>query len=209
MHAVVGSRLSRVNDVNDATGQHDGAEGRAGGAQSDEPGFIVPPPGLVPNAPAEAPPTTRRPRSRPVERSLPSFTPVAPPTPVTAATPAAPAASAAPVSAPGWRLVGDGAVELVIEGRTLLGRAPDPAASPAPDALTIAVSDPARTVSKTHAFAEPGDDVLLVTDLNSTNGVRVERTGVPPTELPSGATVAVVEGDLLVLGEFRLLVTRL
>jgi hypothetical protein len=191
-----------VNDVNDATGQTD---------QPDEPDFIVPPPGLVPSAPAEAPATTRRPRSRPVERSLPSFTPASASiaVPVAGATGADATSAPASAPAPGWRLIGDGSVELVIAGPTLLGRAPDVAASPVTGAQPVAVNDPARTVSKTHAFAEPGDGALLVTDLRSTNGVRVERTGAAPIEVPRGSTIAVAEGQLLVLGEFRLLVTRL
>lgn len=191
-----------------------------GTEQTGDPDFIVPPPGLVPDAPAAAPATTKRPRSRQVERSLPTFTPVTaavpapgvvPPGAMAAPAAAAGAAAAAPAASPAqsWRLTGEGPVELVVSGRTLLGRAPDRSASPVPDAEPIVVHDPARTVSKTHAFAEPGDGVLLVTDLGSTNGVRVERAGAAPTEVARGATAAVAHGEVLVLGEFRLIATAL
>ncbi|MDR5700002.1 FHA domain-containing protein [Agromyces aerolatus] len=178
-----------------------------------EPGFIVPPPGLVPDAPAAAPATTKRPRSRPVERSLPSFTPSTAAVPVApaaepvapAAEPVAPAALQAPEA---WLLTGEGPVEYAITGRALLGRAPDLAASPAADAQAVAVHDPARTVSKTHALVQPDDGVLLVTDLHSTNGVRVERGG-DSSEIPAGGTIGVGVGDVLVLGEYRMLVSAL
>ncbi|WP_308799491.1 FHA domain-containing protein [Agromyces silvae] len=186
--------------------------------QTGDPGFIVPPPGLVPDAPAAAPATTKRPRSRPVERSLPTFTPAtaavpAPGVVLPGAAPVAPPAPAAPPPQPaaspsqGWRLMGEGPVEVIVTRRALLGRAPDRSASPVPDAEPIVVNDPARTVSKTHAVAEPGDGVLLVTDLGSTNGVRIERAGAAPTEVARGATAAVAHGEVLVLGEFRLIAT--
>jgi len=203
--------LSRVSDVNDATGP------------SGEPDFIVPPPGLLPAAPAEPPATTRRPRSRPVERALPAFAPVTNAMPVPGVPIASPATGGptgagtgaattngtqrpAPASQ-GWVLTAEGPVEYAIDGRVLLGRAPDLAASPAADVHGIVVHDPARTVSKTHALVQPDDGVLLVTDLHSTNGVRVARADGTEVEVPAGGTVDVSAGDVIVLGEFPLRVS--
>jgi hypothetical protein len=197
------------------------------GSGPEDQAFIVPPPGLVPDAPAAPPNTTVRPRARPVERSLPSFAPPALPgvlgSPVAVPPVAVPPAAVPPpfaeladaderVAATGvrastqqWRLTGGAGFDVVIAGRTLLGRAPE--ASVSPHAAVVAIADPQRTVSKTHAIAEPIDDALVVTDLRSTNGVRVERVGAQPVDLPRGGTAHVRAGDTLVLGEFRITVS--
>lgn len=187
------------------------------GSSPEEQRFIVPPPGLVPDAPAPPPNTTVRPRARAVERELPSFAPpgaagvvlggpaaAGVPTlpPAVAVPPATPVAPAAPSISAGWRLSGAGGFEARITGRTVVGRAPEATAFTGADA--VVVTDPERTVSKTHAILEPSGDALVVTDLRSTNGVRVEREGAAPHELPAGASARLMPGDLLVLGEFRL-----
>jgi hypothetical protein len=191
--------------------------GEERGSGPEESGFIVPPPGIVPNAPAAPPNTTVRPRSRPVERELPSFTPpgaggvvlgapavpgVPAMPPAAAVPPPVPAQPATPARSQEWRLTGPGGFDARIGGRTVLGRAPDASAFTGADA--VVVTDPQRTVSKTHAILEPADNALVVTDLRSTNGVRVERDGAETLELEAGASARLVAGDLLVLGEFRL-----
>jgi hypothetical protein len=192
------------------------------GSGPEEQAFIVPPPGLVPDTPAPPPNTTVRPKARPVERELPSFAPpgasgvvlggpavagvpALPPVlvpPVAPAAPVTPTAPPAPVVSDGWLLTGQGGFEARITGRTVVGRAPEATAFTGADA--VVVTDPERTVSKTHAILEPSGDALVVTDLRSTNGVRVEREGAAPRELAAGASARLMPGDQLVLGEFRL-----
>lgn len=173
--------------------------------------FIVPPPGIVPSAPQpHAPDRT----VRAVPRTLPTFAPGGPligapgtplpappqhPAPVVAAGPAAPPPRP---GAPARRLVAASGFEAVIDQPVVLGR--DPAPSAVPGARTVAVDDPARTVSKTHAYVEPVEAGVRVTDLRSTNGVRVEVPGAPVRELPPGEATVVPLGSALYLGEFGL-----
>jgi len=89
----------------------------------------------------------------------------------------------------------------------VLGRDPQPAATPG--ARPVAVDDPARTVSKTHAYAEPIAEGLRVTDLRSTNGVRVEGPDGAVRELAQGEPTLVAVGSALYLGEFGLRVDGL
>ncbi|WP_350349620.1 FHA domain-containing protein [Agromyces sp. G08B096] len=185
--------------------------------------FIIPPPGLIPDAPAAPPPTTERAAPRRVERSLPSFTPVAPPAaaPPTAPTPAADEDAQAPTAghppAPhltqtpaesgarlAWRLTAPG-LDLVVDRRVVLGRAP--AIERAGQVgRTIAIDDPARTVSKTHAVIEPSGGGLEVTDLHSTNGVRIEWPDGSWLDVENGATARIDGPADLLLGEYRIAV---
>lgn len=173
------------------------------------PEFIVPPPGLIPAAPlprenaeADVPETSRR--------VLPAFPPPpAPPSPpantitITATTIAPKPAS--PVG--GWRLRGAGDLEVPLRRPVLLGR--DPAVEPSrADAASVALIDPARTVSKTHALVEVLGDRVLVTDLHSTNGTRVLDTHGEASELVPGEPAEAPLGATLLLGEFALRVDR-
>jgi hypothetical protein len=187
-----------------------------------ESNFIVPPPGLVPPAPQAVPDRT----VRAVPRTLPTFPPGAPvigapaaPLPAPPRRDAAPPIAAPPTAAPAppedssaapvsiaWRLVAASGFEAVVDAAVVLGRDPRPAVTGG--ARAIAVDDPARTVSKTHAAAEPLVDGLLVTDLQSTNGVRVEAPGEPPRELLPGEPTVVHDGAVLYLGEFGLRLER-
>ncbi|MRG58737.1 FHA domain-containing protein [Agromyces sp. CFH 90414] len=184
--------------------------------------FIEPPPGLIPGGTPEAPPAaTVRQAPKRVERALPSFTPpafAAPPKPAAVPTsppavppkpPAVPPAQAVtsptPTAASSWRLLDAAGAVVHVEGRTVLGRAPHAEAVPGA-ARAVAVDDPARTVSKTHALVEPASAVLLVTDLGSTNGVRIEYADGRTRELRPGTPTEVAANDTLLLGEFRLLV---
>src|SRR6202012_999648 len=55
---------------------------------------------------------------------------------------------------------------------TVVGR--NPSATPAaPGAHAVALDDPERSLSKTHALLTPSESALAVTDLHSTNGVAV------------------------------------
>jgi hypothetical protein len=201
-----------------------------------EPEFIVPPPGLIPNAPEpEAPPphtgsvpgaTDRTVRAAPA-RGLPSFTPLpsappsavtAPPQVVTAPTRTAPPPELtmppafqpqAPVPSvePSFRLVGADGTEFPLATRSVLGR--NPVADPAhPGATPVAVTDPTRTVSKTHALLEVRHGRVVVTDLHSTNGVAVEAGGGEITVLDAGAPADVEPGSVLRLGDLALTLRR-
>ena len=72
----------------------------------------------------------------------------------------------------------------------------------------MAIDDPARSLSKTHALLEVVDDRLLVTDLGSTNGVRIWPEGEEAIELESGRPTSVPEGAVLLLGDVAFLVDR-
>lgn len=179
--------------------------------------FIVPPPGLVPSAPETAAPapaapaapdrTVRAAPSRAVPpRALPTFVsgrvaPDRPPRPE-APEPGPPVQS----QAPAWRLVGASGLEIVIDGRLVLGR--DPVAAGASDARPVALDDPTRTVSKTHAVIEPTAEGVRVTDLRSTNGSRVEAPGAPLSELVPGEPGEAPAGSAIYLGELGLRVDR-
>ena len=59
-----------------------------------------------------------------------------------------------------------------------------------PDAVPIALADPERSVSKTHAALAPTLDGVWVTDLHSTNGTRIEqrnRTVAATPDVPAPA----------------------
>jgi hypothetical protein len=165
--------------------------------------FIVPPPGLVPDAPQPAEPerTVRVPDRVPAFRPT---TPVAPPT-------VSPVAGGPPVRRPGprtaWRLRSDDGADLIVSGRVVVGRDPR-AADAAAGARPVAIDDPARSLSKTHALLEVVDDRLLVTDLGSTNGVRIWPEGEEAIELESGRPTSVPEGAVLLLGDVAFLVDR-
>lgn len=180
--------------------------------------FIVPPPGIVPDAPK---PPAETVRARPVERTLPSFTPGATglplPPPPAFGVPSTPPAAAQGASAPGgevtgertrWRLADGAGVDAVLVGPSVVGRVPRTTDAPGA-AHAVALDDPARTVSKTHALIVPDGPALVVTDLRSTNGVRVVRQGGAIERLEAGGTTRVGDGEVLVLGELRLLAARL
>jgi hypothetical protein len=169
--------------------------------------FIVPPPGLVPDAPQPAEPerTVRVPDRVPVFR--PATPVVPPPGPAVPPVPIAP-----PVARPGrptaWRLRSDGGDDdVTVSGRVVVGRDPQ-ATDAAAGARPVAVEDPARSVSKTHALLEVVDDRLLATDLDSTNGVRIWPEGEDPIELEPGRPTSVPEGAVLLLGDVAFLVDR-
>ncbi len=84
----------------------------------------------------------------------------------------------------------------------VLGR--DPVAPPShPGARPVAVLDPAKSVSKTHALLVATAEGVEVRDLHSTNGVSVTRGGVRD-ELAPGAGASVTAGDRVGLGLLEL-----
>jgi len=78
----------------------------------------------------------------------------------------------------------------------IVGR--QPAADPAfPGAQLVAVTDPTRTVSKTHARLERRGDAWHITDLGSTNGVLLPSLLGTDIEVEPGTDAEVSERFLL------------
>ncbi|MFP3714539.1 RDD family protein [Puerhibacterium sp. TATVAM-FAB25] len=88
----------------------------------------------------------------------------------------------------------------VVAGPTLVGR--DPQAASGGWAL-LALDDPRRSVSKTHAELGVDHGGLWVTDRGSTNGTVVSVPGAPPRVVEPGARVRVPAGASIHLGEYR------
>ncbi len=183
----------------------------------DSPDFIVPPPGLIPSAPPPSEEPDRTVRDVP-PRSLPAFPP--PPGSRPAVVPVAPPSrggveaieerveAPTPTPQPGaWRLRAPGGLEVLLLRPVVLGRDPSAEAT-RPDAAPIPLSDPARSVSKTHALVEVVDGRVTVTDLHSTNGTRVLTPDGEARELDPGAASEVAGGSTLLLGEFAVRVDR-
>jgi len=191
------------------------------GVMADEPGrgFIQPPPGLLPPAPplpAPEPPvhtdsaTVRMPPGRVVP--APAL-PTVPGAPGTESAAPAPGADEAPPTAPtptvaGWRVVlPDGSARTVPAGGLALGRNPS-APEGWPDAESLAVSDPEKSVSKTHALLVPAGEELHVVDLASTNGVELIGPDGSRSPVTPNAPTAVRAGSTVLLGGFGVRVDR-
>lgn len=109
----------------------------------------------------------------------------------------APAASPA---ARAWVLELPDGTRCALTGPLLLGR--NPAGIPdRPDAELLAVIDPVKTVSKTHALLEPSADGVRVRDLHSTNGAAVDTAGGRQV-LSAGGQAVAPPGSTILLGSF-------
>jgi FHA domain len=102
-----------------------------------------------------------------------------------------------------WRLVIPGiAVPVLMDGTAplFLGRAP--VAPPNhPGARVLAVPDPEKSISKTHAMLELELGELRVHDLHSTNGVWVVPEGAEAIEVEPDEPVVIPPGAELELGD--------
>jgi hypothetical protein len=149
--------------------------------------------------------------------TIPSFRPpVAPPVqPVTppAAPPTVSTATVqqverpASVPAPSWELVLADGSRLALGGATFVGRNPV-ATEAAPGAQLLPLSDPAKSLSKTHALLVPELDYLMVTDLHSTNGIASITPQGAVTVFEPGRTSPVAPGSQLQLGSFTVTVRQ-
>jgi len=122
--------------------------------------------------------------------------------------PAAGGAVVAPARVLGaWSVrLADGQV-LPVTGSIVLGRDPAPVTRRA--STMVSVSDPALSVSKSHALVElSGDGELFVTDLHSTNGVAVIGASGTRQDLAPGIRTMLPAGSRLMLGEFAVDVAR-
>jgi FHA domain len=90
---------------------------------------------------------------------------------------------------------------LPIEGAMVLGR--DPVSPDHPDRVQrVAVDDPGRSVSKTHASFDVVDGRLLVSDLASTNGVVVVHADGREVVPQPGQQIPVPDGCSIALGTY-------
>lgn len=95
----------------------------------------------------------------------------------------------------------------LVAPRTLLGRAPV-AVSPWEKADTVPVTDPDRSISKTHLAVLLDGDRLSVRELGSTNGSAVVAADGARTTLLMGQDVAVPDGARVELGDRSFTVER-
>ncbi|WP_277213675.1 RDD family protein [Isoptericola croceus] len=94
--------------------------------------------------------------------------------------------------------------QIRVEGRTLLGRAPQQ--DQGAPATLLNITCPTRSVSKTHAELVPIDGALLVTDTGSTNGSAVIGPDGAVQELSPGSSRRIEPGWALQVGDRRLTV---
>ena len=130
--------------------------------------------------------------------SLPPATPVPAASPQAATPPLLSASSAAPALS--VRLVPLlGGNPILIHEPTVVGRDPDNI-SAYPGAERVALDDPTRSVSKTHAAIFPLLDGVWVTDLHSTNGTRVEYRDGRTVEAVPDKALSALEGSTIFFG---------
>ena len=92
-----------------------------------------------------------------------------------------------------------GGAPILIHEPTVVGRDPDNI-SAYPGAERIALDDPTRSVSKTHAAIFPLLDGVWVTDLHSTNGTRVEYGDGRSIEAVPDKALSALEGSTIFFG---------
>jgi len=150
------------------------------------PGAAVPSP-TVDGAATSSPAPSSEPVTSAAVEPAPSGTAAAGPVPAAPArvappAPSAPAGAGAGRAARAWTLVLGPGEEIGLDGAVLLGRNPAPSDA-APAARLVRVTDPAKSVSKTHALLVPDGGALLVHDIGSTNGVYVVEPGREAVEV--------------------------
>lgn len=106
-----------------------------------------------------------------------------------------------------WVLRFPGGVSRPLDRALVLGRNPSlpPGAS---GATQLAVDDPDRSVSKTHALLELRDGLPWVTDLRSTNGTSVTNDVGEALMCEPGVPIPVGDGWVLGLGEYSITLAR-
>lgn len=111
-----------------------------------------------------------------------------------------------PLHVTAYRLAFDTGESLVVSGAGLIGRNPAPGQGEVADHL-IPITDPDRSVSKTHVAFGIGPDGFWVIDRGSTNGTAVSADGAR-SEAEPGARVAVPEGGTVEFGDRSFTVSR-
>jgi len=101
-----------------------------------------------------------------------------------------------------WTLVLPDGTRVSLDGPVLLGR--DPAGIPdRPDAGLLPLADSGKTVSKTHALLEPGNEGVRVRELHSTNGIAID-TAVGRQVLSPGGDAIAPAAATIMLGSFAI-----
>lgn len=96
--------------------------------------------------------------------------------------------------------------ERLLQGALVLGR--NPSIPPGSGAVQVSVTDPDRSVSKTHALLEVRDGLPWVTDLHSTNGTTLTNDIGEALVCDPGAAVPVGDGWVVGLGQCELRIVR-
>lgn len=103
-----------------------------------------------------------------------------------------------------WSILPDGGVPVKLtKSAVLLGRNPS---STAADTQLVSLTDPSKTVSKTHARLTLTDGAWTIVDLNSTNGVYLLAGDDEETEVEAGVPTPV--GDAFRLGDLTIRITK-
>lgn len=125
--------------------------------------------------------------------------------------PVAPPAATTPTEPParpgGWILGLGSGVDVIVTDAAFVGRNAAATADRA-GARLVSVTDPAKSVSKTHALFEVHEGTLYVHDLDSTNGTFVTPADAPEIRVEPGRRIAVLPGSTVELGDFPITVTR-
>jgi hypothetical protein len=110
--------------------------------------------------------------------------------------------AAQPVAAPLARIALSTGLLVPLDRTVLLGRAPQVERVTAHDLpRLVPVPSPQLDISRTHArVCQEGEDVV-VTDLDSLNGVRVARPGAPVRRLHPGEPTVVAPGEVVDIGD--------
>jgi uncharacterized RDD family membrane protein YckC len=101
-----------------------------------------------------------------------------------------------PPPAPAISLIWDDGTRIPVHTRTIFGRNPQAESG----AAVIPIQDDSLSLSKTHFAVELATDSAYITDLNSTNGTVLVRSGVHERLTP-GARVPLRPGDQLEFGD--------
>jgi hypothetical protein len=105
------------------------------------------------------------------------------------------------------RIVLDGGLSRVVDGLLLIGR--DPSVRPGYEgAALVPIDDPDFSVSKTHLMLTPGDGVIALRDLNSTNGTSFQVPGGPWKPAAAGVEHLIGAGAIVRFGNRTLEVQR-
>lgn len=165
------------------------AEASSGEAHTAKAEFITMPPGITDSGTHRvATPRQERPKAEERADEIVLF-----PT-----SPGAPAVN----QSPQWRLVlPNGAGVKPLDGAVFLGRNPALTAEH-PNAELLSLTDPAKSLSKTHALLEVEDGQLWAHDLDSTNGVFVVPEHGDAVEVEPGTRVLVPAGAVLEFGDY-------
>lgn len=105
-----------------------------------------------------------------------------------------------------WSICLPDGSERLLQGALVLGR--NPSIPPGSGAVQVSVTDPDRSVSKTHALLEVRDGLPWVTDLHSTNGTTLTNDIGEALVCDPGTAVPVGDGWVVGLGQCELRIVR-